>query len=157
MKLRALFLKSLFAAAFLGVMAPLHGQGYGPDSGQKAPDASKKSDDKTESKISGFVITRNNGGGGFLGLEIDANSHFKLSFYDAKKKPAAPDVSSGTIRWTPAGKKGILFVGLGAGDDGVSLASSKFVQKPWAFKLTLLLFAQGNDNPVETYSVDLSQ
>lgn len=155
MKLRALFLNSLVAAAFLGVMAPLHGQGYGPSSSQKSPDAVKKSDDKAESKIPGLVIPRANGG--FLGLEIDTNSHFKLSFYDAKKKPAAPDVSSATIRWTPAGKKGILFVGLGSGDDGTSLAASKFVQKPWAFKLTLLLFAQGNDNPVETYSVDFSQ
>jgi hypothetical protein len=156
MKLRALFLKSLFAAASLGVMGSLHGQGYGSvNPNTKPPDAEKTPDNKAAANISGLVIPRANGG--FLGLQLDDNGNFKLSFYDAKKKPTAPDVASGTIRWTPAGKKGILFVGLDQGSDGVSLASPKIVQKPWAFKLTLLLFAQGNDNPVETYSVDFSQ
>ncbi|HTB81936.1 MAG TPA: hypothetical protein VK717_13715 [Opitutaceae bacterium] len=156
MKLRALLLKSLFAVAFLGVMAPLHGQGYGSvDPNQKPSDAEKTPDPKADAKIPGLVIPRANGG--FLGLQIDGNESFNLSFYDAKKKPTAPDVASGTIRWTPTGKKGILFVGLEPGSDGVSLSSPKIVQKPWAFKLTLLLFAQGSDNPVETYSVDFSQ
>ena len=46
--------------------------------------------------IPGLTIPRGNGT--FLGLEV-AGGNFKLSFYDKKKKPVAPDVSRATARW----------------------------------------------------------
>lgn len=49
-----------------------------------------------EPKIPGTVITRSNGT--FLGLEV-VGGNFKLSFYDAKKKPMAPDVTRASARW----------------------------------------------------------
>ena len=47
-------------------------------------------------KIPGMEISR--GAKGFMGLEL-VNGNFKLSFYDEKKKPIAPDVTRAALRW----------------------------------------------------------
>lgn len=64
----------------------------------KTPATVKKDDKKPEPepKIPGVTIARSNGT--FLGLEV-VNSNFKLSFYDKKKKPMAPDVTRAAARW----------------------------------------------------------
>ncbi|HZP61603.1 MAG TPA: hypothetical protein VFB27_14860 [Opitutaceae bacterium] len=105
--------------------------------------------------IPGSVVTRTNGG--FLSLSIDENNNFRMLFFDAKRKPAAPDVASATLHWTPLGKKEIVFVSLTPGGDGMSLASPRFIQKPFSFKLYVSLFAQGSKDAVENYIVDFSQ
>ncbi|HTQ30779.1 MAG TPA: hypothetical protein VMI53_06175 [Opitutaceae bacterium] len=119
----------------------------------------KKTDAKSapepEAKVPDFVIPRTNGG--YLSLKIDENSNFKLSFYDAKKKLMTPDVASASLRWTPVGKKQIMFVSLTPDEDGKSLVAARFIQKPWAFKLFIGLFAEGSNDPVENYIVDFSQ
>jgi hypothetical protein len=149
MKLRALFAKSLFLAASLSIAGPLLAQGTpAPNSS----DATGKPAVKHE--IPGVTIPRANGG--FLGLEIDGNSNFKLSFYDKDKAPVAVDVGFATIRWHSSLTKTIEFVGLTPGSDGTFLASPRVIRRPWTFKLTILLFVAGNNDPVETYAIDYS-
>lgn len=62
--------------------------------GAKAKPTEKK--EVEEPKIPGITVTRANGA--FLGLEV-VGGNFKLSFYDAKKKPMSPDVTRATARW----------------------------------------------------------
>jgi hypothetical protein len=154
MKLCALFVKSLFIAASLGAAGSLLAQGaYGAKPKQPSSDAAKNSADNAT--IPGVTIPRANGG--FLGLEIDSNSNFKLSFYGADKKPTAPDVASGSIQWRPINTGRQEFVSLSPGGDGTSLTSPKVVRHPWTFKLSISLFVAGNNNPVESYTVDYSE
>src|SRR5438874_475662 len=122
MKLRAPLLQTLLLAAMMVFSASI--RAANPPKPAPAPVAAP------EPKISGQTLTRLQGG--FLGLEIDPNGNFKLSFYDAKKKHLAPDVTSATIRWTPAGKRGIEFALLTPSSDGTALACSKLIQKPWS-------------------------
>jgi hypothetical protein len=149
MKLRALFAKSFFLAASLSITGLLLAQGT---SASNSSDATKKPAVKHE--IPGVTIARANGG--FLGLEIDSNSNFKLSFYDKDKAPIATDLSLATIRWHDSNTTKIEFVALNPGDDGKSLTSPRVIRRPWNFKLTILLFAAGNNDPVESYTVDYS-
>jgi len=151
MKLRALFGRSLFLAASLSITGPLLAQST---SAQPSADAVKTPAAKVKHEIPGMTIPRANGG--FLGLEIDSNSNFKLSFYDKDKAPVAADLSLATIRWHSSNTKSIEFVGLTPGGDGKCLASPRVIRRPWNFNLTILLFAAGNNNPAESYTVDYS-
>jgi hypothetical protein len=155
MKLRALFIKSLFLAASLSVTGPwLVRSMYGDTPAPNSSGAAKKPADKVKHEIPGFTIARPNGG--YLGLEIDDNSNFKLSFYDKDKTPVAPDVALATIRWHPNNVKVLEFFSLTPSGDGKCLTSPRAVRRPWVFKLAILLFAAGNNDPVESYSVDFS-
>jgi hypothetical protein len=151
MKLRALFAKSLFLAASLSITGPLLAQST---SAQNSSDAAKKPAAKVKHEIPGVTIPRANGG--FLGLEIDANSNFKLSFYDKDKAPVTADLSLATVRWHASNTKSVEFVGLTPGGDGKCLTSDRVIRRPWTFKLTILLFAAGNKDPAESYTVDYS-
>jgi len=62
-------------------------------SGEKAKVEGKK---EAEPVIPGVAIPRPNGT--FLGLQV-ADGFFKLSFYTAKKKPMAVDVTRAAVRW----------------------------------------------------------
>jgi hypothetical protein len=151
MKLRALFAKSFFLAASLSITGPLLAQGMpAPNSS----DAAKPPAAKVKHEIPGVTIPRDNGG--FLGLEIDRNSNFKLSFYDKDKAPVAADVGLATMRWHDSNTVKIEFVSLNPGGDGKCLTSPRVIRRPWTFKLTILLFAAGNNDPVESYTVDYS-
>ncbi len=126
----------------------------------KADAAKKAADAKKEvGKIDGFQIAR--GDRGYLGLQI-VNSTFKLSFYDAKKKPIAPDVASAVLRWSVTYQKqperALLTVSGGA------LASEKSIRPPYAFKLSILLLKEAveggptaGEGAGESFSVDFSQ
>jgi hypothetical protein len=149
MKLRALFAKSLFLAASLSIAGPLLAQGT------PAPNSSgetKKPAVKHE--IPGLTVPRANGG--FLGIEIDGNSNFKISFYDKDKAPIVADVALATVRWHASTMKSVEFVGLTPGCEGKCLTSPRVIRRPWTFTLTILLFAAGSNNPVESYTVDYS-
>ena len=115
-----------------------------------------KKDDKKkpapEPIIPGLTIARANGT--FLGLEV-AGGNFKLSFYDKKKKPMAPDVSRATARWpnrrSDAGdNRTVLNPG------GNALVGAKPVVPPFNFLVRLtLLQGEGDDTKtVESYAVD---
>jgi hypothetical protein len=128
-----------------------------PASTKRAPSAvAPKSDQKTVApigNIDGVTIPRPNGN--FLGLQI-VNSNFVLSFYNAKKRKMAPDVTRATLRWPvkyqPADERAVL----NAGSDGTSLMSPKTIRPPHLFRATLNLFVEGNESAVETYAVDYS-
>lgn len=156
MKLRALFFTALLGAVSPGGLGPsLLAQNAGSNAKQNSSDTGNKSADQPAAAISGLTIARDNGT--FLGLQIDENNNFKLSFYDAKKKPMAPDVASATLHWTPPGKRGIEFVSLTPDSDGKSLTSPRFIPKPWSFHLFIALFAEGSNDPVENYVKDFNQ
>jgi len=152
MKLRTMFVvKSLFLAASLSLPGPLLAQ-YAL--AQNLSDAAKNLVATASHEIPGVTIPRANGG--FLGLEIDGNSNFKLSFYNKDKAPATADLSFATIRWHSSNTKKIEFVALNPGGDGKCLTSPKVIIRPWMFQLTILLFAAGKNDPAESYTVDYS-
>jgi hypothetical protein len=93
-------------------------------------------------KVEGMEVAR--AGGGLLGVAMVGGT-FKISFYDAKRKPAQADVSRALLRWDPKYKLGSERVVLTLGADGKSLVSPKPIRPPYAFKLfiTLLKDATG--------------
>ncbi len=101
--------------------------------------------------VDGLEIARPNGT--FLGLQI-VSSNFVLSFYDADRKKMAPDVVRATLRWPVKYQPGDERTVLNAGSDGTSLSSGKTVRPPHNFKVFIGLFVEGNDSPIESYSVD---
>jgi len=123
------------------------------DAGKKSGKAAKK--EEPPAKIEGITIPR--GEKGFLGIQI-VDSTFKLSFYDAKKKPVAVDVARAALRWDPKYKLGQERVVLNPGSDGKSLSSPRNIRPPYNFKLfiTLLKDSSGSDeSPVgETFVID---
>jgi hypothetical protein len=117
------------------------------------PAAKPKVDVKKEPepKIPGITIPRANGT--FLGLEV-VGGNFKLSFYDAKKKPAAPDVTRATARWpNPRSVTGPNRAVLNP--SGNALVGNKVVLPPFTFSVHLVLL-QGEGEAaaaVENYDV----
>jgi hypothetical protein len=154
MKSLARLLKTLLVALSLGAALPLAAQpapgGPAPKPGKGAP-APKK---EAEPTIKGIVLNRPKGG--FLGLTLEGNN-FKLAFYDAKKKPAKVDVSLATARWPVHYSIYDERTVLTPNADGTALTSLKYVRPPYAFKLYLSLFKEGNPNAVESYVIDFHQ
>lgn len=111
-----------------------------------------------EPKIAGVTVQRSNGT--YLGVSLE-NGSFKLSFYDAKKKPALPDVPRAAARWNPSQKVGSDRIILNPSADGKALVGNKPVRPPYVFKLylTLLKGEESSDGAaptqaVETYTID---
>ena len=110
----------------------------------------KKKDDKM-GKIEGMEIAR---GTGFIGIQI-LNGVFKLTVYDAKKKPMASDFTKVALRWTPVGLKNPERALLTpSGGVGV-FSSDKVVRPPHQFRLFVTLIkGEGDDAPVENLVVE---
>jgi hypothetical protein len=154
-------MKTLAAlVALLFAVGLMHAQSPAPASAAKpaAPGAAVKSPAKKEvkkeeeSKIPGTTIARANGK--FLGLEV-VGGQFKLSFYDAKKKPAAVDVTRASARWpNPRGPGDYRTV---LNPSGKALVGSKPVTPPYTFNVYLtLLQGEGDEaKAVENYVVPL--
>jgi hypothetical protein len=149
MKLRALFAKSLFLAASLSITGPLLAQAT---SAPNPSAATKKPAVKHE--IPGVTIARDKGG--FLGVEIDGASNFKISFYDKDKIPVVANVAFASVRWHDSNTTKMEFAALNPSGDRKCLTSPQVIRRPWTFRLTISLFAAGNNNPVESYSIDYS-
>ena len=117
------------------------------------PGAKAKVEVKKEAapKIPGQTIARANGT--FLGLEV-VGGNFKLSFYDAKKKPMAVDVTRATARWpNPRSVTGPNRAVLNP--SGNALVGNKVVLPPFVFNVHLILL-QGEGEAsaaVESYDV----
>ncbi len=125
--------------------------------GPAVPGSAKKADaPKTEAppQIEGIVVPR--GALGFMGVEI-VNSTFKISFYDAKKKPTKADVTRALLRWDPKYKAGSERLLLSVSEDGKSLTSPRNIRPPYLFKLFITLMkdgAEGEDGAGETHVID---
>lgn len=123
----------------------------------KKQEATKKQEEPA--KIEGMEIAR--GDKGFLGIQV-VNGNFKLSFYDAKKKPAPPDVTRAVLRWDPKYKVGKERAILTPGGGANSLTSEKNIKPPYNFKLFITLLrdgaADGAEEPAgENHVVDFRQ
>lgn len=127
--------------------------------GKTAPDPKAKAKkEEPPAKIEGMEIKR--GDRGFLGLQI-VNSTFKLSFYDAKKKPMAPDVANAAFRWNvnyqKAPERTLLT------PSGNALVSEKTIRPPHNFKIFVTLFKQTGGGAedanagAENFTVDFTQ
>lgn len=105
--------------------------------GAKAKPATKEVE---EPKIPGVTIARANGT--FLGLEV-VSGNFKLSFYDAKKKLMAVDVTRATARWPntrgPGDNRTVL------NSSGTALVGSKPVLPPYTFNVYITLLEGDGD------------
>jgi hypothetical protein len=153
MKIFLSVLCSLTLAALLSAQTPAAKMPATP----KGADKSGKKEEPP-AKIEGMEIAR--GEAGFLGLQI-ADTTFKLSFYDAKKKPIAADVTRAVLRWNPKYQKNDERVVLERSDDGKSLTSPRTIRPPHNFKLYITLFkepAPGTEAvAAENYVVDFAQ
>jgi len=117
-------------------------------------DAKKKKADEPPAKIEGVAVAR---GTGFLGIQV-VGGHFKVSFYDAKKKPVPPDVASAILRWKVNYSLDPEHTQLTPGGGPNSLTSEKVIRQPYAFKLTMLLFkGTGDSETPEAFMVDFQQ
>ena len=144
----------VFLFVALGCWVP--GMASGAQTGKSPGSKSGSAQAEEPAKIEGMEIPR---GTGFLGLQI-VDSTFKLSFYDAEKKPVPPDVDRAALRWDPKYKVGEERVVLNLSADGKSLSSPKNIRPPYLFKvyMTLVREAAPGTPPVnETMVVDFRQ
>jgi hypothetical protein len=120
-----------------------------------AKDAKKDTKKKEEpAKIEGITIPR--GDKGFLGIRL-VDNNFRLTFYDAKKKPVAPDAVRAVLHWPVRYQSTDERTVLNPGGDANSLTSGKVVKPPHAFKLFITLMAAGPDGSetaAENYTID---
>lgn len=151
--MKTLSVLGFFLGAIMAVNAP---------AATPARPAAKGSADKQEkkeepAKIEGMEIAR--GSHGFLGLQI-VNGTFKMSFYDAKKKPVAPDVAQAVLRWDAKIKAPPERVVLVPGGGANTFISEKIVRPPYSYKLTILLLPaapEGTEPVAEVLNVDFRQ
>lgn len=159
MKPNACLLKPLLLAALLGIAVPLLAENATPVSSPKPSvtkklDANKNTPPTPEPKIPGISVARPKGG--FLGIVVE-DGKFKISFYDAKKKPTQVDVARATARWPVRYKVFDERTVLNPDADGTALTSPKFVRPPYVFKLYLSLLVEGSDEAAESYVIDFRQ
>ena len=147
MKLNAALAKSLLMAASIGIVVPLFAQ-TAPKN--PAPSADAPAEEEVEPQLPGSVIARS--GGGFLSLSLEGG-HFKLSFYDAKKKPVPADAVRAVTRWDPVNKTGDVRSILNPTDDGTALKGNVIVRPPYVFKVYLTLIG-ADDKAIESHVVD---
>ena len=108
--------------------------------------------ERPEVKIEGVLIPR--GEKGLLALRI-AGAGFELSFLSPERRPLVPEVPRAVVRFTPAGRKtGPESHLLELSTDGKALQSARTVRPPHTFRVTVLLFAAGAEQPLETYTAD---
>ncbi len=106
---------------------------------------------EADGTIAGMTIARANGH--FLGLEV-ADNVFKLTTYNAHKKPEKTEITSAVLHWPVHYQPNEERTMLTASDDGTFLTSEKAVRAPLSFKLYIALFVAGTPDPVESYVVD---
>ena len=94
-----------------------------------------------EPKIEGQAIAR--AAGGWLGLKVEGGT-FRLRFYDANKKPIAPDVARAVLRWKSNRRIAREVAVLTLGGEPNLMTSEKSVPPPYNFRLTLVLLRTGS-------------
>jgi hypothetical protein len=115
--------------------------------------AADKDKDDEEGTIAGLPIQRSQGG--WLGLELK-DSTFRVTFYNAKKKPIPADASSIALRWTvhyqPNDERTLL---VPSGDPAV-MTSPYYVRPPHTFPLHIVLLFDGKPDASENYDLSYS-
>jgi hypothetical protein len=126
--------------------------------GKAAPAKDPKKDAKKKEeemgKTEGMEIARANGG--FLGVRL-VDGAWRVTFYNAKRKPVPPDVARMALRWDAKYKLGEERVVLNPGGDANSMTHPKIVRPPLTFKLFITLLASspdGTDAASENYNLD---
>jgi hypothetical protein len=109
-------------------------------------------DSEKEGTISGIAIERAQGG--WVGVEIKGGC-FRLTFYDAKKKPTPADRTSAVLWWPVHYQPNNERTELLPSDDPSVLTSSYPVKPPHTFKLHISLMADSLKDP-EGYVIDFS-
>jgi hypothetical protein len=124
---------------------------------KKDPKKDAKKKEEEMGKIEGMEIPRPSGG--YLGIRI-VDGVWRLTFYNAKRKPIPPDVARVTLRWPAVYKAGDERTVLSPGGDANSMTSPKVVRPPLTFKLFITLLNPGGDGTdvaVENYTIDFHQ
>jgi hypothetical protein len=107
---------------------------------------------RPEAKIEGVLIPR--GEKGLLALRL-AGGGFELRFFSPERRPLVPEVPRAVVRFTPAGRKtGPESHWLELSADGKALQSARIVRPPHGFRVTVLLFAAGAEQPLEVYTAE---
>ncbi|MGC4074840.1 MAG: hypothetical protein QM760_20555 [Nibricoccus sp.] len=161
MKLNAALAKSLLMAASIGVVVPLVAQTAPkkdapkpapakPTPAKPAPAPVTPPAEEPEPQLPGSVVARP--GGGFLSLTLDG-IHFKLSFYDAKKKPVDANAVRAFARWDPVNKHGQERSVLNLDGDSKSMTGNTTVRPPYVFKVYLTLIG-ADDAVIESHVID---
>ncbi len=143
-----LIMKSETPAVVRAALAEASPKGAG-----KKGDASAKAE---PAKIEGIEVAR--GAAGFMGVQIVGGT-FKISFYDAKRKPIATDIVRAALRWDPKYKVGSERVVLNRTEDGLALTSPKNIRPPYLFKLYITLLKSASEGEAvegagETHVID---
>jgi hypothetical protein len=100
--------------------------------------------------IAGLEIARSQGDG-WLGLELKDNT-FKLTFYNAKKKPTPADATSVAMRWSVHYQSTDERTELLPTGDPAVMASPYFVRPPHTFPLHVILLFAGKPDATEAYN-----
>ncbi|HVS53630.1 MAG TPA: hypothetical protein VHD62_14845 [Opitutaceae bacterium] len=140
-------------AVWLLALGLLVGNAFAAAPAKKDKDAKKEE----PAKIEGVPISR--GDRGFLGVRI-VDGNLRVTFYDAKKKPMAPDVVRAIAHWPVKYQSTDERTVLNPGGDEHSLMSAKVVKPPYAFKLFITLMTtgpDGNEVASENYTLDFHQ
>ena len=154
MKPIACLLKTLLLASSFGIAVPGLAQNTTTVPPSKsavtnkivppAPGVKTPAKVEEEPVITGFVIPRDKGG--YVALTLE-NNNFKLSFYDAKKKPVKADVTRVRARWSANYKVGNVRTILNLTPDGMALISNYFVRPPYIFRIYLTFLTEiGGDD-----------
>jgi hypothetical protein len=147
MKFNASLAKSVLMAASMGLVVPM----LTPSLARAATPKQGPAEEE-EGVIQGISVARP--GGRWLGVTVEG-INLKITFYDEKKKPQAPDVLRGNARWrlpTVAQQERAV---LNPGSDGVSLVGNRPVRKPWTYSVTIVLVNE-REEVIETHQVTLS-
>ena len=142
------FGKLLLLAASLGLALPAMILAQSAESAP--PDAAEA----PAPAMPGTVIPRPQGG--YLALTATDDSHFKLLFFDKKKKPEKADVMRALLRYTSLSHPQEITV-MNPNDDGTALISARVIfGHPRVFLVYLSLFNGAGDTPDEHYVVNFS-
>ena len=144
----------IFAALLCSLVLAVSLHAQTPGANKAAPKKAEPAKADEPAPIQGIVVSR--GALGFLGVEI-VESTFKISFYDAKRKPVKADVTRALLRWDSKARSGSERVMLNLSDDGKSLASPRNIRPPYLFKLFITLLkdsAAGEEAAGETHVID---
>lgn len=151
MKLNAALAKTVLLAASMGMVVPILAQTSVKPAGPRQN--AKGEEEEKEGEVKGIALQRPDGR--WLGLTMDG-LNLRLTFYNQKKNPVAPDVVRATARWNRPTVATPDRAVLNPNGDGVSLVGNRVVRKPWAF-LVYLALVNERDEVVESYQVQLTE